>query len=88
MLRIHSCLTIGLCYSIMKTTLDEASARQLNFLGIKLLPLCEFIATKNQRVKLQFLLLKILEAITHRILHNVEQNIIWVGIFKPLTDQK
>ena len=55
---------------------------------VELDPLGEFIAKKNEGVELGLSLSNVLKAISDGFIHDVEQNVVWVGIRKAFCYQQ
>lgn len=47
-------------------------------------PFSEFVSSHNQRVQFVLLLLQYLEAVRNIVIHDVEQNIVWICVQEPL----
>ena len=55
---------------------------------VALVPFGEVVSSKDQIVELIVPLSQVLEAIRHWLLHDVEKNVVRIGILESFTDEK
>ena len=57
-------------------------------LVVAFVPFREMIPSKDEVVELVVPLRQVLKAISHRLLHNVEKDVVWIRILESFTDKQ
>ena len=78
-------LVIGIIRGFLELFL-EILPRQIYMGRVEFVPFGKFISAQDETVELEFLLLQILKAVSYWVLHDVEQDIVWVCIDEALSD--